>query len=90
MRTTSPTPPEEEVEAMITEVANLLRRRGWRVPALVVLEAGAPLAFLGGQLLWVSQPVFSLFGQGDMVAKLARLMENPATVQALTRELDKD
>lgn len=73
---------------LIEQLAATLRRKGWGIPALVVLEAGRPLTFLGGQLLWLAQPALSLFMPGDEVRRMAELLENPQAVTALLARLE--
>ena len=79
-----------EGERFIEQVAAAFCRRGLRLPALVALEAGGPLAFLGGQLLWLAQPVLSLVLPADIVRQSARLLEDPAAVSALVERLEAE
>lgn len=65
-----------------------LDRYRLRLPALIMLESGRPFTFLGGQLLWVTQPAFSLFGKSTMIAQLARLLEEPQAVAQLIQQLE--
>jgi len=73
--------------AFVDQVATTLSRRGLQAPALILLEAGPPLTFLGGQLLWVAQPALSLFMSTKVVAQMAQLLEEPEAVQALAAKL---
>lgn len=75
-------------DRLIERLADGLQQRGWRLPALVALEAGRPLTFLGGQLLWLAQPALSLFMAGDDVRRMAQLLENPQAVAALVARLE--
>jgi hypothetical protein len=52
------------------------------------LEAGRPLAFVGGQLLWISQPVLGLLLPSNVIGQTARLLENPEAVTALIENLE--
>jgi hypothetical protein len=70
-------------------IADTICRRGWRLPALVALEAGRPLAFLGGQLLWVAQPLLGLVLPGEVVGHFASILEKPAAVAELISLLEK-
>jgi len=79
-----------ERERFIEQVAAAFCRRGLRLPALVALEAGGPLAFLGGQLLWLAQPALSLIFPGDVIRQSARLLEDPAAVTALVKRLEAE
>jgi hypothetical protein len=84
-RTMKPTTPERD--AFLDKIAEILCRRGLRVPALIALEAGSPLTFIAGQLLWLSQPVLSLFVHWSMVSQVADLLEEPESVAALIARL---
>ena len=75
-------------QAYIGRLAAWICRRGLQTPVMVGLEAGRPIAFLGGQLLWVAKPVLSLFYSGNEVSRLAELLEEPAAVEALIATLE--
>jgi len=72
----------------IHQVGDALCQHGWRTPALILLDAGRPLAFFGGQLLWVLKPVLSVAGSGNGVNRLARLLERPDELDALAEYLE--
>ena len=74
--------------AFVDQVAAALSRRGLQTPALIFLEAGHPITFLGGQLLWVAQPALSLFMAAKDVANMAQLLEEPEAVKALAASLE--
>jgi hypothetical protein len=78
-----------EYGPIIDQLADSICRRGWRLPALIALEAGRPLAFLGGQLLWVAQPALSLLLPSTAVRQVAALLEEPAAVHALAARLEE-
>ena len=77
-------------EQFLDSIADGLSRRGWRLPALAALEAGRPFAFVGGQLLWLSQPVLSLFIPKQMIDRTARLLEEPESIDALVGRLNEE
>lgn len=77
-----------ENNTFLIQLAETVSQRGWRLPALLLLEAGRPFAFLGGQLLWVAQPIVSLFGTAQWVAETAHLLEQPDMVEALIARLE--
>lgn len=76
--------------AFVDQVAAALCRRGLQTPALIFLDTGHPLTFLGGQLLWVAQPALSLFMSAEVVANLAHLLEEPEAVKALATKLEAE
>lgn len=78
--------PEQDV--FLDRLAAVVQRYGLCGPALMVLAAGRPLAFLGGQLLWLLQPALSLLVPGQQVAQLAYVLEKPEAVSALVTRLE--
>ncbi|MCA9959973.1 MAG: hypothetical protein KC413_11020 [Anaerolineales bacterium] len=75
-------------KAFLDQVAASIQRRGFRLPALIALQIGHPLTFLGGQLVWVAQPALSLFMSTQTIRQVAQLLEKPAAVQALIDRLE--
>ncbi len=76
-------------ERFLVDIAQTIRRRGWREPALLALDAARPLALPGSQLLWLAQPVLSLFVSGQSVGRLARLLEAPDGLATLAQLLEE-
>ncbi len=65
------------------------KAHGWGDLLSVSLDAFAPLAPLGAQLLWTAQPALSLFVRRDTLTALAQALEEPETLDALRRQLDE-
>lgn len=78
---------QQEEDTFVNQFADTLTRRGLREFALVVLQAGQPLSFIGGQLLWIAQPALSVVLPKQQVAQVAYLLEDPAAVQSLIAHL---
>lgn len=72
----------------LDDITDLIYRLGLRLPALIILETGRPLAFLGGQLLWLAQPALSLLLPAREVGRVAALLEDPTAVNALLARLE--
>ncbi|MGD2049109.1 MAG: hypothetical protein PVH03_06420 [Chloroflexota bacterium] len=79
-----------EDKAFVSHVADLICQHGLRHFVLIGLEAGRPLTFIAGQLLWVFQPVLGLFLARDEVSRLAHLMEDPIALEHLIELLGTD
>lgn len=79
-----------ENEAVLQQTARSISRSGFRLPALLALEIGRPLAFLMGQFLWVAQPTLSLILPRHDIGQIARLLEEPAAVERLIRYLETE
>ena len=75
--------------AFIKQVASTIEARGLRLPTLIALEAGRPLAFLGGQFLWMAQPALSLIVPSQWIRQTAQLLEEPEAVAALIAQLEE-
>ena len=84
---TTPTSPENE--QFLDQVADVLYRYGLHTSARIALEAGRPIAFIGGQLLWIAQPALSLLLPAQKVRQTAHLLEEPAAVDALIARLEQ-
>lgn len=75
-------------EALIDRLADWIARRGLLTPAVFLLEANKPFSFLGGQVLWVLQPLLGpAIGYGRMAA-YARLLEDRTSVERLLERLE--
>jgi len=76
--------------AFVKHIASIINQHGWQFPVLMALEGGRPLTLLGGQLMWVMQPVLSLFIATDTIRQTAQLLEDPIAVDALIARLQVD
>lgn len=79
-----------EDKGLSQQLARQIAQRGLRTPALVALEAGRPLAFVAGQLLWVAQPALSLLWPRQEVGRVARLLETPDGWEKLIHCLERE
>jgi uncharacterized membrane protein YjdF len=80
----SPTRRDELVELLT------LRLRAWRLstPAILLLQMHAPLAFLGGQMLFATQPFITWLTGERLVRDLAYFLEEPENVERLIARLE--
>jgi hypothetical protein len=60
------------------------------MPAVLLLEAHKPLAFLGSQLLLVAQPTFDIFFPKNFIGNLAELLAEPHQLEQLIRRLETE
>jgi hypothetical protein len=77
-------------QAVIEQAAQEICRRGFRVPALAMLEGGPLVSFLSSQLLWVAQPVLSLFMPSTKIRQTAELLASPESTALLVDNLHKN
>ena len=78
---------ELEKKRLISQMADSLWDRGLGTIALIGLEAGRPLTFFAGQLLWVFQPVMGLAMSRERIAQFAVVLEDPEAVNQLIGNL---
>ena len=71
----------------ISGVARVLRRLGLGGLAAALLGDAGPLPFLGAQALYFAAPVLGAFSASGRVEHLAAILEDPASLKALAREL---
>lgn len=76
------------LESYLQTIADGLQRWGMRLPALILLEAGRPLSFPAGQMIWVAQPFLSLFIARQTVESLAHFLEEPSNLDSLITYLE--
>ena len=60
------------------------------MPAILLLEAHKPLAFLGSQLLLVAQPTFDIFFPKNFTGNLAELLAEPQQLEQLIHRLETE
>ncbi|MGB3714999.1 MAG: hypothetical protein WA996_11280 [Candidatus Promineifilaceae bacterium] len=75
-------------EEFVVQIADALCIHGLRLPALIGLEAGRPLSLIGGQVLWLLQPLLGLVVSRDLVGNAARLLEEPEALDELIDQLE--
>lgn len=75
-------------EQIVGQVADAICDHGLRLPALVGLEAGRPLALFGGQALWLLQPALGLVISREWIGQVAQMLEEPAAVSELIDVLE--
>ncbi len=78
-----------EQEDLVTRTVSTLTDKGWQGPALVGLEILRPFSFIGGQILWVLQPILGIFTSSELIGQAALLLEEPEAVDQLIAQLDK-
>lgn len=75
--------PESEQRELLEKVATWIVRRGLTTPAILFLETGKPLNFLGSQLLIGFSPFIQAIFKGDEYQKFALILEKDANVELL-------
>ena len=74
---------EEEDRQLIDRLARFLVRRRLAMPALLVLDSGRPLSFLGSQMLTFLSPFATLLFSPAQYQRFTRLLERRANIDLL-------
>jgi len=72
----------------IHKLADKIVDLGLTGPAILLLEANKPLAFLGSQLLLVAQPTLDMFFAPSFTRQTIDLLADPEQVEQLTLALE--
>lgn len=75
-------------EELIDDVADWIARHGLVTPVVVLLEVNKPFSFLGGQALWMLQPLLGPAIGYERIAAYARLLEDSTGVERLLECLE--
>ncbi len=75
-------------DQLIDQLSQRASRLGISSLAILFLEMHKPLAFLGAQMLWATQPLLSFWWRETDVRELALLLEDRAGVDALIARLE--
>jgi hypothetical protein len=73
----------------IDQVANQITRIGLSSPAILMLEAHKPLAFVGSQVLLVAQPTLDIFLPPKLTHNIYDLLTDQAQVEQLITRLEQ-
>jgi len=75
-------------EQLLDDLTRRIEKMGMTAPAILLLEAYKPLAFLGAQLLWFAQPFLRLGLKEADLRDLTLLVEDRAGVEELIDRLE--
>jgi hypothetical protein len=76
------------INIFVEKVANKIIDLGLTAPAILLLEAHKPLAFLGSQLLLVAQPMLDIFLPQNLTSSTADLLADPDQLEQLINRLE--
>ena len=74
--------------AFVEELANKIIDLRLTAPAILLLEAHKPLAFVGSQLLLIAQPTLGILLPKNLVENTANLLANPDQLETLITRLE--
>ena len=81
--------PEDEQQDLLEKLAQWIVRRNLTTPAILFLETGKPLNFLGSQLLIAFSPFVQAFFKGEKYHKLALILEKDENVELLLQLIEQ-
>lgn len=81
--------PEDEQHALLEKLAQWIVRRNLTTPAILFLETGKPLNFLGSQLLIAFSPFVQAFFKGEQYHKIALILEKDENVELLLQLIEQ-
>ncbi len=76
-------------DELIETIAQRLVAWNLSAPAILLLQMHAPLAFLGGQMLFAAEPFIALATGQSFARDLAYLVEEPENVERLVSRLEQ-
>ena len=74
----------------VQKVADKITNLGLAGPAILLLEANKPLAFLGSQLLLVAQPTLNIFISPHLTQQTINLLTDSDQLEQLIQALETD
>lgn len=77
-----------EPSTFVEKIAAKIIHLGLTVPAILLLEAHKPLAFISSQLLLIAQPTLDLVTPPNLVKNTAGLLADSTQVEQLIRALE--
>lgn len=75
-------------ETLLEALAERIIAYRLREPAIVLLTMHAPLAFLGGQMLFALQPFVTTLAGDTLARELPLLLEDPTALRELIARLE--
>jgi len=76
-------------DELIRRMADEVRSRGLTAPAVLFLELYRPFSYLGGQCMFLAQPLLDFFVDGALIEQFAELLDNGEAVERLVLCLEE-
>jgi hypothetical protein len=74
---------------LIEQLAQSIDRRGWGLPAVLLLQILKPIGFLASQGLLLCEPLINLISEETRVAEYASLLADRASLEQLIGHLEQ-
>lgn len=79
----------ENQSDLIEGTVRQIQKWGLAGIASAILDSCRPITFIGGQLLWMVQPIFGIFTDYNKIGGIAQLLEQPDAVELLRSRLEE-
>lgn len=66
-----------------------LEARGMGGLMRLLVDIATPFSILGAQVLWILQPIATLFGKGSAMGEFAKWLEEPNSMRDLRARLER-
>ena len=78
----------ERRDFIVNYMAEKIDKYGMGTPAIVFLEAGRPLSFIGGSLMWGAAPFLNIFVNDQYTREIALFREDRKNMEALISKIE--
>lgn len=78
----------ERRDFIINYMAEKIDKYGMGTPAIVFLEAGRPLSFIGGSIMWGAAPFLNIFVNDQYTREIALFLEDRKNMEALIQKIE--
>ena len=78
----------ERRDFIVNYMAEKIDKYGMGTPAIVFLEAGRPLSFIGGSLMWGAAPFLNIFVNDQYTREIALFLEDRKNMEALISKIE--
>ena len=79
----------ESDQDLIDRLARFIAERGMTTPALLVLETGRPLNFIGSQVLAFLSPFLTLLFSSEDYDRFIRILERRGSIDRLVEAIER-
>ncbi len=78
----------ERRDFIINYMAEKIDKYAMGTPAIVFLEAGRPLSFIGGSIMWGAAPFLNIFVNDQYTREIALFLEDRKNIELLIQKIE--
>ncbi|MPM54909.1 hypothetical protein SDC9_101692 [bioreactor metagenome] len=79
----------ERRDFIVNYMAEKIDKYGMGTPAMVFLEAGRPLSFIGGSIMWGAAPFLNIFVNDKYTREIALFLEDRKNIEILIQKIEQ-